>query len=239
MRFLLLALALASAPLAAQTAPGDSVAAGGAVELVPGDASLDTSWLDAGEARYVIRLISPLQQDVGTVTERTTLTDGVATRVRTLSVPMQSLTLTDSLRADARTLAPLTHHSTGGPAPLALEFSSEGVVGMAGSEPVVVPLAAATYDASWIGEVAQSLPFAPGYTATVVAYDGQNGVVTYTLTVQGQEEASGGAGPVPAWIVEAASPAATVTYAIDAATRETLRTRFSPQPNVTLEIVRR
>ncbi len=110
---------------------------------------------------------------------------------------------------------------------------------MAAGEAVVVPLDAPAFDASWIGEVAQSLPFAEGYTATVVAYDGRNGVVTYTLTVQGQEEASGAAGPETAWIVQAASGAGSATYAISAATRQTLRTRFSPQPGVTIEIVRR
>lgn len=220
-------------PALAQTAPADTA------RLAPGDASLDVSWLAPSDAQYVIRVIAPMQQDVGTAAERITLADGVVTRVTTVSVPMQRMTMTDSLRADAATLAPLTHHSTGGPSVLALEFSPEGVVGMAGGEAVVVPLDAPAFDASWIGEVAQSLPFAEGYTATVMAYDGQNGVVTYTLTVQGQEEASGAAGPEPAWIVEAASAAGAATYAISAATRQTLRTRFSPQPGVTIEVVRR
>lgn len=230
MRLALFFALLLAAPSLAQTAP---------VTLAPGDASLDVSWLAPGEAQFTIRLIEPMAQDIGTASERTTVADGVVTRVATIAVPMQGMHMTDSLRADAATLAPLTHHSTGGPSALSLEFSPEGVVGMAGGEAVVVPLDAPAFDASWIGEVAQSLPFAEGYTATVPAYDGRNGIVTYTLTVQGQEEASGAAGPEPAWIVQAASAAGSATYAISAATRQTLRTRFSPQPGVTIEIVRR
>lgn len=230
MRLVLLALLVTATPALAQDAP---------VVVTPGGSALDMSWLMPIEATYVVRIIEPMQMDAGTVTEQTTIADGVVTRVTTLAIPMQNLSMTDSLRADAATLAPLTHHSTGGPSVLSLEFSPEGVVGMAGGEAVVVPLDAPAFDAAWIGEIAQSLPFAEGYVATVSAYDGRSGVVTYTITVRGQEEASGAAGPEPAWIVEAASDAGTATYAISQASRQTLRTRFSPQPGVTLEIVRR
>ncbi len=232
MRPLLAALLVLAAPASAQTAADT-------LRLVPGVGGLDTSWLTAGEATYAIRLISPMQQDIGTATERTTVADGVITRVATVSVPMQRMSQTDSLRAEAGTLGPLTHHSTGGPRPLALEFSPEGVVGMAAGEAVVVPVDVPVFDASWIGEVAQSLPFAEGLVATVPAYDGQRGIVTYVLRVTGQQEASGAGAPETAWIVEATSGGVTATYAISAATRQLLRTRFSPQPGVTIEIVRR
>lgn len=232
MRLALAVLVLLAVPASAQTAADT-------LRVVAGATPLDVSWLAAGEATYAIRLIAPMQQDIGTATERTTVGDGVATRILTVSVPMQGMRQTDSLRAEAATLAPLTHHSTGGPRPLALEFSPDGVVGMAAGEAVVVPVDLPVFDASWIGEVAQSLPFAEGLVATVPAYDGQRGVVTYVLRVTGQQEASGAGGPETAWIVEATSGGVTATYAISAATREMLRTRFSPQPGVTVEIVRR
>lgn len=222
--------ALLAAPASAQT---------DTLRVVAGVTPLDASWIAAGEATYAIRLIAPMQQDIGTATERTTLADGVVTRVTRVSVPMQGMNVTDSLRADAATLAPMTHHTTGGPRALALEFSPEGVVGMAGGEAVVVPMDIPVFDASWIGEVAQSLPFAEGLVATVPAYDGQRGVVTYVLRVTGQQEASGAGAPETAWIVEATSGGVSGTYAISAATRQMLRTRFSPQPGVTIEIVRR
>lgn len=231
MHLLLAALVLLAAPAAAQSAD--------TLRVVAGVTALDASWLAAGEASYTIRLIAPMQQDIGTATERTSVADGVVTRVTRVSVPMQGMNVTDSLRADAATLAPLTHHTTGGPRPLSLEFSPEGVVGMAAGEAVVVPVDVPVFDASWIGEVAQSLPFAEGLVATVPAYDGQRGVVTYVLRVTGQQEASGGGAPEPAWIVEASSDAGAATYAISVATRQTLRTRFSPQPGVTIEIARR
>lgn len=232
MRLALAALALIAAPAGAQTAADT-------LRVVAGAGGLDASWIAAGEASYTIRLIAPMQQDIGTATERTTVADGVVTRVTRVSVPMQGMNVTDSLRADAATLAPMTHHTTGGPRALALEFSPEGVVGMAGGEAVVVPVDVPVFDASWIGEVAQSLPLAEGLVATVPAYDGQRGVVTYVVRVTGQQEASGGGAPEPAWIVEATSGGVTGTYAISVATRQMLRTRFSPQPGVTIEIARR
>ncbi len=233
MRLLLAALFLLAVPTSAQTAATDTL------RVVAGVTPLDASWLAAGEANYTIRLLAPMQQDIGTATERTSVADGIVTRIMTVSVPMQGMRQTDSLRAEAATLAPLTHHSTGGPRALSLEFSPEGVVGMAAGEAVVVPVDIPVFDASWIGEVAQSLPFAEGLVATVPAYDGQRGVVTYILRVTGQQEASGGGAPETAWIVEASSDVGTATYAISAATRQMLRTRFSPQPGVTVEIARR
>jgi|GEM_PF-3187689 len=237
MRLLLAALvvlpALLAAPASAQTAAADTL------RIVPGADTLDTSWLATGEATYAIRLLAPMQQDIGTATERTSIAGGVVTRITTVNVPMQGMRQTDSLRVTAGTLAPLTHHSTGGPRTLALEFSPDGVVGMAAGEAVVVPVDIPVFDASWIGEVVQSLPFAEGLVATVPAYDGQRGVVTYVLRVTGQQEASGAGAPETAWMVEASSGGVTATYAISAATREMLRTRFAPQPGVTVEIVRR
>ena len=232
MRLVLAALLLLAVPASAQTATDT-------LRVVAGAGGLDTSWLAAGEASYAIRLIAPMQQDIGRATERTSVADGVVTRVTRVSVPMQGMSVTDSLRADAATLAPRSHHTTGGPRALALEFSPEGVVGMAAGEAVVVPVDVPVIDASWIGEVAQSLPFAEGLVATVPAYDGQRGVVTYVLRVTGQQEASGAGAPEAAWIVEVTSGGVTATYAISAATRQMLRTRFSPQPGVTIEIVRR
>lgn len=230
MRLLLAVLALAL-PAAAQDAPADTV------RLVPGHASLDTSHLVAGEAAYTVRLVAPLQQDIGTVTERTTLAGGVVTRVSRLSVPMQGLATTDSARATAATLAPLTHHRTGGPRALALEFSAEGVVGMRGAEPLVVPLDVPVFDAAWAAALVQSLPLAAGYRATMPVYDGDNGVTTAVVRVAGETPAAGAA--EAAWTVEVQTGAQTSTLTVGKASRALLRTRFAPQPGVVVEIVPR
>lgn len=228
MRLLLAAFALVAVPALAQT-----------TTLTPGDA-LQTGWMADGETRYVLRVVEPMQQDIGTAVERMTVADGVVTRVVRLSVPMRRMTTTDSLRADAATLAPLTHHSMGGPKALALEFAPEGVVGMSGTDPVTEFWDAPAFDGAWVGEIAQSLPFAEGATVELAAYDGMRGLVTYTLTVTGQETVQGSDGPAPAWTVTASSgDGPTATYTIDATTRAMVRTRFSPQPGVTVEIARR
>lgn len=225
--------------LEASREDGASAVLADTLRLVPGHPALVTSWIAPGETQSQIRVIAPEVQDIGATSERVTVADGVVTRVVTLVVPAQRVRQTDSLRAEAATLAPLSHHTTSATDVLALEFSPESVVGMASGTPVVLPLDVPVFDASWMAEVAQSLPFAEGLVATAPAYDGQRGVVTVVLRVTGRAEASGPGAPEDAWIVEAAGPGGTTTYAVSAATRQLLRTRFAPQPGVTVEIVRR
>ncbi|HEX8298626.1 MAG TPA: hypothetical protein VF594_05635, partial [Rubricoccaceae bacterium] len=113
-------------------------------------------------------------------------------------------------------------------------FTSTGVSGTKGTDPVSVPLDAPVFDSSWSAEIARSLPLAEGYTATVAVYDATHGVSTLTFTVTGQDDVAG----APAWTVESVSPNGPATYAIDVATRRLVSFRFSPQPGVVVEMVR-
>lgn len=236
MRTLLLGAALAIALPAAAQAP-DTLA------LAPGSA-LATDWIAPGTRDYTIKLVAPMQQNVGTATETITVgDDGVVTRVTRIWVPTQGVEQTDSLRAEAATLAPLTHHSTGGPAEVSVEFMPEGVVGMVtprtGEAATVTLLTdAPVFDAGWIGEVAQSLPLEEGTVARLEGFTAQSpdAPVEAVLTVAGQETVTTPAGDRAAWTVEADLGTMRSTYVVDAETREMLVTRFSPQPGVTIEI---
>lgn len=236
MRPALLALALLAAPLAAtaQDAPADTVT------LRPGDPSLVTDWLAEGSRTTTMKLTQPQKMDVGTSTDTYTMAGGQVTRVTTLSVPMRGMNQTDTVTADAVTLAPRRHQSAGGMAEVSLEFMDEGVAGLVTprtgeARTVMVETDAPVFDGAWIGEIVRSLPFAASYVAKVPVYLAQAGdePVDVVLSVTGQEPTASG----PAWTVEADMGAVTMTYVVDATTRDLVVTRMSPQPGVAIEMV--
>lgn len=205
--------------------------------LRPGDPSLVTGWMADGETAFAIRVVEPMQMDAGTSTVRRVVAGGEVTVETTVRVPMQGMEITTVSRADAATLAPRAHTSAGGPAAQALAFTATAVTGTTTpaegeAAAVEVALAAPVFDAAMAAEVAQSLPFAEGYAATVEAYDARLGVHAIAFRVTGQSEIDGAA----AWTVEASSPAGPVTYVVDAATRRLVSMRMSPQPGVVVEM---
>lgn len=240
MRTFLLAAALLATAAAgtAQTAPADTVT------IRPGDPSLVTDWLVAGSRATTLKLVQPMKQDVGTSTETYTVADGEIVKVSTVSVPMQGMEQTDTVAADAVTLAPRRHASTGGQAEVSLEFMDEGVVGMVtprSGEPttVMVETDAPVFDGAWMNEVVRSLPFAEGYVAKVAMYSPQMGDETseVVVSVTGQEDVATAAGDRTGWTVVAEMGPVTMTFVVEPETRDLLVTRFSPQPGVALEMV--
>ena len=231
MRLLLLA-ALVAAPAFAQGAPADTVT------IVPGDPSLVTDWVTPGTTSYTMRLVAPMQQDVGTMTEAITVADGRIVRVTTMSVPMQGVSQTDSLVATTA-FVPLTHNSEGGPSDSSLEFMDEGVVGMVSprqGDPTAVMLMTDTpvFDGGWISEIARSVTLTEGAVYRVPTFMTQmaDDVTHVVLTVGGLEDVGGTA----ARVVEGDLGPVGFTYLVDPVTRDLLVTRFSPQPGVSLEI---
>ena len=233
MRPLLLAVAVLWSPAVVAQAPADTLT------LAPGDGHLTTDWMASGTQAYTVRLVQPQAMDIGTASETTTVEGGTVTRVLTLSIPMQGMTQTDSLVADAATLMPLTHHSTGGQMEASLEFMAEGVVGMltprqGEATTVLLETYDPVFDSAWMGEIAQSLPLVEGAVVRVPAFTNQSPeeAIEAILTVSGQETL----GERTAWAVDAQMGPLAVTYLVDPETRELLTTRFSPQPGVRVEI---
>jgi len=236
MRALLAAALLAAltSTAFAQDAPADTVA------LVPGDGQLTTTWITPGTRTFTMRLTAPMRQDVGSATETITVTDGTVTKVTRLSVPMQNMTQTDSVIATAATLAPKLHRSSGGGADASLEFMAEGVAGVitprqGEATTVMLMTDAPVFDSAWVGEVAQSVPFAEGavYRLSAFANQSPDEPIDVVLTVMPQETV----GERAAWPVAADLGPVTMTFLVDAETRQWLKTRFSPQPGVSLEII--
>lgn len=230
MRLLLLSLLLAAS--ASAQAP-DTTA------LAPGDGALTTDWLTPGTRTYTVRVVAPIQQDVGTATETISVADGVVTRVTTMSVPSQGMLQTDSLVAYSASLAPMTHSSQGGMAAISLEFMDEGVAGMVAprqgeAKTVLLMTDAPVFDGGWLGEIAQSVALDEGAVYTVPAFFAQSPdeASTATLTVGASETLGDRTGIAVAGQM---GPVA-MTYLVDPETRELLVTRFSPQPGVRIEI---
>ena len=214
-----------------ETAPPRPTPAGPV--LRPGDAALDTRWLRDETATYTVRLVEPDRRDVGLMTVVRTLAGGGVTETATLVLPQQGATVTTATAA-AATLSPQTHVATGGPDAATLAFTASGVSGTAAGAPVADVLRAPVFDAAWMATVAQSLPFEPGYTATAETYSAKQGVRPVTFRVSGPAREDGRT----VWTVDAATPDGPFTYAVDAATRALVRTRFSPQPGVVVEMAR-
>lgn len=233
MRPALLAALLAAGPALAQTAPADTV------RLAPGDPALVTDWIGPGTETIRLRLLQPVQQDIGTATQTYAVADGRVTRVSsmTMTTPAGTMSQTDSLVATTA-LVPLSHHSEGGQAAASLEFMAEGVAGMVTPgrgepTPVLLETDVPVFDGGWASEVARSLPFAERYVATMPAFFAMSPdeAAEVVLSVVGSEETASGT----VWTVEAAAGPLTFTYRIDEATRDLLSTRLAPQPGVVLE----
>ncbi len=236
MRTLLFAALLAAlaTPAVAQDAPADTVA------LVPGDGQLTTTWITPGTRTFTMRLTAPMRQDVGSATETITVDNGTVTKVTRLSVPMQGMTQTDSVVAVAATLAPKLHRSTGGMADASLEFMAEGVAGVLTprqGEATTVMLMTDTpiFDSAWMSEIAQSAPLTEGavYRVSVFSNESPDEPSDVILTVLPQETV----GEKAAWPVAADLGPITMTFLVDAESRQWLKTRFAPQPGVSIEIV--
>lgn len=233
MRCLLLAAALFAAPVVAQTAD--------TLVVTPGT-TLVTDWITPGTTTWTMKLVQPMQQTVGTMTREITIEGADVVRTSTLEVPMQGMSQTDVVRADAATLTPREHRSTGGMADVSLEFMAEGVVGTqtprdGATETIMEMTDAPVFDGAWASEIAQSLPLVEGLVARIPIYSAQGGLTQVVAAVVGQEEVATAAGPRTAWTVDLDMGQMTVTTVIDAETRQALVTRFAPQPGVLIEIV--
>ena len=207
--------------------------------LRPGDAAFNTAWLGDETVHYALMLVQPMQMPVGTSTVTRTVAGGVATSTTEIDVPSQSMHQSVTSRATAATLAPLGQTMAGGQMTAELAFTPAGVTGTRtphgeAEAPVSAAFDAPVFDAGWAAVLAASLPFSEGYSATVQAYDIQNGVSPLTFTVKGRQELDG----VPVWEVEAVSASGPVTYYIDPATHRVAKMRMSPQEGVVVEMIR-
>jgi hypothetical protein len=223
--------------LAAEAAARDAVP-----RLVPGDAALDVGRLASGETAATLRLLQPMQQDVGTQTQRVTVDReaGTVTVVTRVEIPMQNLTLVDSAVAALPSLAAVAQSLDGGGADVSVAFADGSVTGTSNGEEVDVALDVPLFAASLLPQVLQALPLEAGYQRVLptFAVGGVlfpfNGVTPVYVEVSGPEPE----GDRTAWAVVATPDGAPpTTYYVDVETREVLRTRLQPQSGVVIDVV--
>lgn len=231
------ALALLALSLAAPTSAQ--------IVVAPGDPSLDTSHITAGQRRFVVRLTSPMRQDIGTFTETITVDGDRVTRASLLDVPMGGQLQRDSSVAVLAGLVPVfSSTSRTGAGPAGSEettFMGDHAMTRVTTGPTTVDstvaLAAPVFGAGWASEIVRALPLAAGYSAAWTSLDAADGPGQSTATVTGSESVQTPAGPVEAWTVAVVRDGRTNTYAIAKASRDMLAMRFAPQPGATVEVV--
>ncbi len=229
---LLLALVLAG-PAVAQTT------------VRPGDPALDTSVIQAGEERFVVRLVAPMQQDIGTLVEATTIAGDRVTRTMRLNVAMGGQAQTDSVVAVWPGLAPVfssnVRTGAGAGAQTATYMDGHAMTRVTAADGTardsVVTFGEPVFGGGWSSEIVRSLPLAAGYASTFTTLDPDDGLVQTAVTVTGTESVVTPAGAVEAWTVEVVRPDQTMTYVIAQDSRAVFAMRFSPQPGVRVEVV--
>ena len=223
--------------LAAEIAARDAIP-----RLAPGDGVLDAARIQTGETVATLKLLEPMQQDVGTQTQRVTVdrAAGTVTVVTRIEVPMQNLSLVDSAVAALPSLAAVAQSLDGGEDRVALAFGDAAVTGTSGSDEVEVALEGPVFAASLLPQVLQALPLEAGYQRVLQTYSVGSvltpyaGVTPVVVEVSGPEPEGGRT----AWrVVARPDGAAATTYMIDAETREILRTRVQPQAGILIDIV--
>ena len=215
--------------------------------LRPGD--LDLSALPTGETTYTVRLLAPMQQEIGTITDRTARDGDVITRTSTVSIPMAGQNETTRAEVDADTYAfrMVTMEGSTAAGTLALE---DGVVT---GERAVAEQPGALPDPVAVNEVLDGpvfggglgfvlprvLPLVEGHVHHVVAYSARDGVTVERVSVLPAETLKPGGGAAVSLVpVEVVDGEQTMTYYVDPETRVVELVRFSPQAGVEVEFDR-
>ena len=205
----------------------------------PGDETLMTDRLGDYTEDYSFKVVQPVQQDIGTITRRMTVDEGAGTVTLVSITQVQTQTIRDSLVAVWPTFEPIARRVVSNENVTELAFADGEIQrtfteGEGDPETVISVIDEPVFDTGWIQEIVRAMPLAEGYR---IAYQGigptgEPNVVVVEVT--GQEELDGG----PAWIVEAVpTQGPPTTYTVDDATREVLKSSYSPQVGVILETV--
>ena len=212
-----------------------------ATALRPGLDRLATDALRSYEQDYVVKLVEPQQQDIGTMT-RSLVVDraaGTVTLEATTSIPMAGQRTVERSVVAYPSLTPISSRVESGGTVYDLTYGDGAVTGTktegGASEDVEVAFEDAVFDASMAAELVRLVPFEEGFRGEYFTVSPAEGATSVFFDVTGQDEVDGR----PVWLVAVdAGPAAPAqTLAVDAETRETLRIRLEPQVGVVIDIV--
>lgn len=220
--------------------------------LRPGD--LDLSGIPAGETTYTVRLLAPMQQEIGSLTERVLRDGDTLVRTSTVSIPMAGQNERVTAELDAATHAFRSVMMEGVTAAGSLVLENGVVVGERQiarpqqsqqaptlPDPVAVNdvVDGEVYGDGWNYAIVRALRLAEGETHHAMVYRGRDGIQTVRLTVLAAETLKPGGGAVMTLVpVEFDDGEQTMTYYVDPETRLVELVRFSPQAGVEVEFDR-
>ncbi|MEM1117463.1 MAG: hypothetical protein AAGJ11_13215 [Bacteroidota bacterium] len=226
-------VAAREAEMAAEAEAAEAAAAA-ADPIRPGSASLALDALASYEDNFALRLLQPQQMDAGTEVRTVTVDEGAGTvTIETVT----DITLAGQ-RQESRavlaypSLAPISVYQTDGTDETELSFADGRVTGMNEGEAVDTTLDEPVFTNGSLPLVVRLLPLAEGYEAAFHGFSSSQGTVVTLLAVTGQETL----GDRTAWVVTAdRDDNPTLTFKIDAETRDLISYGLSPQPGVELE----
>ena len=205
--------------------------------LRPGAEALATDALQSGSQSYVVKVVQPVQQDVGTQTRTLTVDRdaGTVTLVSEVDIAVAGQKSTETVVAAYPSLRPVSSRTDANGEIIDLAYTDTGVVRTGGSDDENYDLTfdEPVFDSSFLFDVVRLLPFADGYQASFETFS-KEGPTALALTVTGQEEVEGRT----AWMVTAQPTEGSPTvFAVDAETRDLLRIEIQPQLGVVVHFV--
>lgn len=224
---LLLALAAAAAPAAAQ--PRLPVAGG------PGAPAFDASHLRPFQTRYTVAGVRGEEtRPLGTLHDVLSATSP-GEWLRVISLEMQGGTLVDSIVFRTPGMEPVRHRSHQPTRTLFFEFSPRRVTGTAAGAAVDLPVEGPLYDSSMADLLLAALPLRGGETVELPVFDyDKGGRVTYRARIRGPETMGG----EPCWVAEldTGGTGQTVTYWIGQSSRQVRRIDFAAAPGMVVRM---
>ena len=213
----------------------------------PGDETLDLSYIEPQSQTFTMTIIQGGgQQPVGGG-ESTIVIDeetGVIEAVRSMDVMGQKMA--DTTRAAWPSFAALAHRSENMQRTLAFDIVDGQLIGehrpqSGEASSFEMALDAPVFDSAWMGLLIEMLPLADGYTATIPAYEYEEGTMnafSYDVEVLGQEKLTrDGFGPADAWLVQVSRDSEggeVVNYYLAKDSHDVLRIMLEPQPGLTV-----
>ncbi|MGB3541326.1 hypothetical protein [Rubrivirga sp.] len=205
------------------------------VDLRPGADGLMVDALEDYTETYTVKVVAPMQQDIGTATRTLTVDReaGTATLETTLEIAMAGQNQTETTVVAYPSLRPISSTSDNNGETVELTYSETDVTGMRGEEAIDQSFDEPVFDSSWLQEVVRLLPFEEGYRASFKSVTTREGETAFGLEVVGQDEIDG----MTVWHVRAQPTEGPPVSFFVTPERELARMEMQPQVGVTIQFV--
>ncbi len=211
-----------------------------AIALRPGLDRLATGAFTSYDQSFVVRLVEPQQQDIGTM-HRTAVVDraaGTVTVDTETNIPLAGQMTKEHFVSAYPSLAPISMHSEANGTVVDLTYTATSLSGTKTANGETETLEATfdepVYGTAMATEAVRLVPFEEGFRGEYFTISPSEGPLSIFFTVTGQDEIDGHA----VWLVsvEAGPAAPPQQFAIDAETRAVRRIRLEPQLGVVIDI---